>query len=433
MPKKKEVNFALLGLGKLGTGIYNLWKQKQQNILNETGWDLQLKKILIKNPKFKRPAGIDPNLLTTRLDDIIKDESIKIAIDAIGGIEPTFSIITKLIQNKINLVSANRALLAAKMHDIADLANEHKIHILVEPSLGGGVPIISAIQRDLVANKIKSLTGILSGTSNYILSEMTEKECSLQDVLRQKNLQQMSETLSIIDYEGSDAAQKVAILAASSFGIDMNYRHVFAEGISKISPDDIRYAKNFGFEFKLLAIIRENDQAFEIRVHPTLVPAGHPLTLVRGEYNAFFIDTDLLGNYMLYGKGVGIEATSSLVLRDVVALSNLVYNFKRKSNYVLNWQNKPVLSMDEIVSSYYIRYSCVNKPGVFGQITRILGDNGINITSAHAEVDKDTAPDIGIVHIFVDEARELDLKNALEKIQKLEIIHSDSKFFRIFS
>ncbi|MBN2426546.1 MAG: homoserine dehydrogenase [Calditrichaceae bacterium] len=433
MPKIKKINFALLGLGKLGTGIYELWQQKRDAIHKETGWDLHLKKILVKNIKFRRSSVIDKSLLTSRLDDILEDDSIKIAIDAIGGIEPTFSIIKKLINNKINIISANRTLLASKMHELIKLANTNKTYIMPEPSLGGGVPIISTLQRDLVANKIKSLTGILSGTSNYILSEMSDKKCSLKEVLQQRNLQKMSESLSIIDYEGSDAAQKVSILAASSFSVYVNYLHIHAEGISQITPIDIHHAEKFGYEFKLLAIIKEHEKLFEIRVHPSMVRKGHPLTLVRGEYNAFFMETDLLGNYMLYGKGVGIEATSSLVLRDIISLSNLIYNTKRRIDYSINSKNKPIMTMDDIKSSYYVRFTCEDKPGVIGQITSIFGDFNINISSAHAEIDEEFGPEnAGYVHIFIDHAREKDVMLALDKIQQLTIMQNKIKYFRIF-
>jgi len=431
MPRKKLINFALLGFGKLGKGFYDVWMKKREAIKEETGFDLKLKKILVKNTNFKRLAQVDQSLFTTDLNEIISDSSIIIAIDAIGGIEPTFSIIRKLISGKKNIVSANRALLAAKMHQLADQANENNIYIQVEPSLGGGVPIITAIQRDLVANKIKSMIGILSGTSNYILSEMSRKTASLKEILKIPEIQKMGETLSIIDYEGSDAAQKVAILAASSFGIDVNYLHVHAEGISDISTLDIRSAREFGYEFKLLAILKDHPESFEIRVHPTLVPLDHPLANIRGEYNAFYIDTDLIGTYMLYGKGVGIEPTSSLILRDVVAIAKHLYHSPQKYTYQLNWNEKPVLAMDDIQGGYYIRFPCQDKPGVIGEITMVLGKYNINIESAHAEVDKTDSTEIGYVHILLDHAVEKDIRKAITEISELNIIRDRIKYFRI--
>jgi homoserine dehydrogenase len=431
MPTKRVINIALLGLGKLGTGFSKIIKEKQEKIKEETGFELRLKKILIKNPHFKRDRSVDMSLLTTNVEDIISDKSIDIAIDAIGGIEPTFSIIRQLVQNKIHIVSANRTLLASKMHDLADLANLHKIYILPEPSLGGGIPIISAIQRDLIANKVHSVIGILSGTSNFILSEMSKSGFSLSEVLQSPQIQEIAESLSIIDYEGSDAAQKLSIIAAAAFGIDISYLHIHAEGISDITAEDIRHASELGFEIKLLAIMKDHPDKFEIHVHPTLVAKDHPLISVRGRYNAFLIETDLIGNYLLYGKGVGIEATSSVIIRDIVEIANLVYHSPRKGTYRLDWNEKDVMPIEEIRSSYYVRFPCHDKPGVIGSIATILGNFDINIGSAHAEVEKNSPEKSGFVHILIDDAVERDVINAINEISKLDLVRDEIKFFRI--
>ncbi|MGD9488370.1 MAG: homoserine dehydrogenase [Calditrichaceae bacterium] len=433
MSKKKEINFALLGFGKLGTGFFDIWMNKKDKIQEQTGFNLVLKKILIKNKHFKRPVkNLDKNLITTDLDDILNDPDIQIVIDVMGGIEPTFTIIKKIINSKKHVISANRALLASKMHELAELGNINKTYIFPEPSLGGGIPIISALQRDLIANRITSVTGILSGTSNFILSEMTEKQISLKEALQSQEIIKIGESLSIIDYDGSDAAQKVAILAAASFGVEVNFLSIFAEGISDITEFDIRCAEDFGYRFKLLAILRDHPDSFEIRVHPTLVPRDHPLNSVKGRYNAYYIMTDLLGDYMIYGKGVGIESTSSLLLRDIVEIGTRLYHRPTKVNYQLSWNNKPVLPIKEIQTSYYLRFPCVDKPGVIGQIANILGQYSINIGSAHAEVDKKANNDsFGFVHIFVDNSKEKDIHEALDKIRELDIIKDRIKLFRI--
>lgn len=431
MPRKKIVNIALLGLGKLGTGFLKVLMDKKQKIKEETGFELRLKKILIKNDHFKRPDFVDKKLLTTDVNDIINDKTIEIAIDAIGGIEPTFTIIKSLINSKIHIVSANRSLLASKMHELANLANQKKIYIFPEPSLGGGIPIINTLQRDLLANNIKSVVGILSGTSNFILSEMTKRGLSLKQTLKLPEIQNFGESISIIDYEGSDAAQKVAIIAAAAFGIDINFLHIHAEGLSEINDSDIRYAGELGYEIKLLAILRDHPDQFEIRVHPTLIPKDHPLTAVRSEYNAFLIETDLLGDYIIYGKGVGIEATSSLLIRDIVGLANLLYDAPRKDSYRLDWNDKPVMPMDEIISSYYIRFPCHDRPGVIGKITSVLGKFNINIGSAHAEVDMKSPMQMGFVHILVDHAKEKDVQQAMDEISHLDLMRDIIKYYRI--
>lgn len=432
MPKSKQINFALLGLGKLGKGFYQVYEQKKDRLKIETGFQLNLKKILIKNTHFKRPSNIDPSLITADIDEILNNPEITVVVDAMGGVEPIFGMLKKLIAKKKNIISVNRTLLAAKMHELVDLANKQNVLILPEPSLGGGVPIMSTLQQDLVANKIISMIGILSGTSNFILSEMTQNQISLKKALQSNDIQKMSESLSIIDYEGSDAAQKVAILAAASFGVSVDFLKIHAEGISDISVFDIACAKEFGFEFKLLALMQEHPDSFEIRVHPTLVPIDHPLTLIRGEYNAYFMQTDLMGEYMIYGRGVGVEATSSLILRDLIAVGKLTRSASsHKAAYRISWNNKPILPMSDISSAYYIRFPCVDQPGVMGQITTIMGESSINIASAHAEVRQKIDPDIGYVHILIDNAKESAILQAIKNVEKLNIIKGRVKFFRI--
>ena len=432
MPKSKQLNFALLGLGKLGTGFYKVYEQKKEQLKVETGIQLNLQKILVKNPQFKRPKNIDPGLITSDLNDIIGDTAIHAVIDVTGSIEPVFSMLKQIIARGIHIISANRTLLASKMHDIADFANINKIFILPEPSLGGGVPIISTLQQDLVANQVYSMVGILSGNSNFILSEMTRNQVSLKSVLKTHNVSKMAESISIVDYEGSDAAQKVSILAAGAFGIDINYLNIYASGISEVSVFDIQCADDFGYEIKLLAILKEHDESFEVHVHPTMVPKNHPLTLIRGDQNAYFMETDLTGEYVIYGRGVGVEASSSIILRDLVAVGNLLRaGATRKSAYSLNWNNKPVLPMEDILSAYYIRFPCLDQPGVVGKITTAMGKSGINLASAHAEINKKRSADTGYVTVLVDEAKESAIHSAIKQIEQLDIIKGRVKLFRI--
>ncbi len=431
MPTNQTIHFALLGLGKLGSGFYKVWQQRKDKFFEKSGYNINLKKILIKHPEFTRPSFIDKSLLTDNPMDIINDEQINIIIDTTGGIEPIFSVIRQMICSGKHLISANRMLLAAKMHEISNLANKHKIYIMPEPSLGGGIPIISTLQKDLISNKITSVIGIMSGTSNYILTHMSEKNISFEDVLKTKKIQKLGETLSFVDYEGSDAAQKISILAAAAFGIDINFLHLYAEGISKVTHVDIKYAAEFGYEIKLLAIIREHPGNFEVRVHPTLVPKHHPINAIKSEYNAYYIKTDLLGEYMILGKGVGIDATNSLIIRDLLGLAEKIVYSDFNIDFNPTWNLKPVLPIQELESSYYVRIPCSDKPGVIGKITSIFGRYNINISSAHADTAKDMPIHTGNVHIFMNNACEKNLHRAIKYISKLDLIINDIKFFRI--
>jgi len=431
MQGQKKLTFALLGFGKLGQGFYNVWLNRREQIKEQTGFELVLKHILVKNEHFKRPSDVDSKLFTTDLQKILKDKSVKVAIDVIGDIEPTFSIIKQIMERGINILSANRVLLATKMHDLSTLANENGVYFLTKPSLGGGIPVAAILKQDLVANKITELYGIVSGISNFILSEMTDKHLTLDDVLRSPEIPRMAESISIIDYEGFDAAMKVAILAGTAFGIDINYLRIYAEGISDITPHDIQWADQFGFEIKLLAILRDHEKNFEVRVHPTFIPKNHPMISVKGEYNAYYVKTDLLGEYMVYGLGIGTDPTSSLIIRDLVELGNLIFNNSKRQKFHFNWNNKPVLDINEIRTSYYVRFPCIDRPGVMGEVTTIIGNHNINITSAHAELDKDIDGSVGYVHIFLEDSQEKEVRQALKEIKTLQLVKGDIKLIRI--
>lgn len=431
MPKRKTISFALLGFGKLGSGFYKIWQEKKEKIHAQTGFNLVLKKILIKNPQFKRPGGIDKALFTTQLDDILNDKEIKIAIDAIGDIEPTFQIIKKIIQKKIHIISANRILLASKMHQLADLSNEYGIHFLTEPAIGGGIPVSVILQRDLLACKITQVYGIVSGISNFILNEMSEKNISLKQVLQYSHIKQIGESTSVIDYEGAHAAMKVSILAATAFGMDVNHLRIHSEGIKDISLEDIRWAQQFGYEIKILAILQDDENHFDIRVHPVLIPKNHPLVSVKGEYSAYYITTDLIGQFLIYGHGVGIAPASNLILRDLVDIGNRIYHNPRRPSYKFNWNNKTITQIEEIQSAYYLRFTCLDKPGVMGQLTTLVGSMNINIESAHAEQYSKDLVDYGIVHIFLTKTYEKRVLAALEKIKQLDLGIDKIKLLRI--
>lgn len=430
---EKTIHFALMGLGKLGLGFYKIYHDKRSDIKANSGYDLNLKKILVKNANFNRPTFVNKALITTDPQEIINDKDIMIVVDAVGGIEPLFSLIKKLIESKKHIISANRVLLASKLYELVNLSNQNNVYVYPEPAIGGGVPIISALKRDLVANKIKSLTAVLSGVSNYILSEMTKKSISLREALKLPEIQKMGETLSIVDYEGSDAAQKIAILAATAFGVRVNFLHIYAEGIADISLTDIQNAAEFGYEFKYLAILKECDNTVEIRIHPTLVSKNHPLSSVRDENTAYHIETDLLGAYMVYGKGVGVEAASSMILRDMIGVTSQMFTAEYSDRNKPVWNDKVVLEMENVSTSYYLSFPCIDKPGVMGQITATMGFYKVNIASAHAQAAKSHKDLYSYVHIFTDIAKEKDVMEAIKHIEKLQIIKDKIKFFRLLT
>ncbi len=432
MPKTGQINIALLGCGKLGQGIYKLWLHRKDKIREQTGIDLNIKIILVKHLYYDRDRSIPVSAITDDPQDILKDPSIKIVIDAIGGIEPTYGLIKQFLENGCHIVSANRALLASKLREILEIARRKKVHLQFDAALGGGIPIIHTLRRDLISSKILSVWGIASGTSNFILSEMHHSKKSVREILKSPELRQLSESQMLIDYEGADSAQKLALLAAMAFGVEVNYLKVYAEGLSDIKRMDIQYAEEFGYQIKQLALLRNRDDGLEMRVHPTLVPNEHPLNAVKYDYNAIYVLTDLVGQFMLYGKGAGIYPAASMVLRDLVDVATTI---KVSAKYMYEfplWNEKPVLPVSEIESKYYLRFQCEDMPGVMGALSTVLGKNNVNIESAHASIkSQGLTKKISFVHFFTALSKENQVQKSIEEIKKLKVIRGSIKLFRI--
>jgi len=432
MPKRRQINFALLGCGKLGHGIFEVWKNNRQKIIDQAGIDINLKHILVQHEQYKRHRMIPKELITSDIEKILNDDSVQVVVDAIGGIEPTYSLVKKFIENKCHIVSANRAMLSSKMREIFDLAKSKQVHLKFESAIAGGIPLVRSLRRDLIAAKITSMWGIVSGNSNYILTKMTKNACTLQEVLKASEIQELAESHMAIDYEGVDAAQKVALVSATVFGTEASDLQIYAEGINNLTPFDIECADRFGYEFKLLAIIKDRREGLELRVHPTLVPKNHPLTSVINDYIAFYIQTDIIGEFMVYGKGAGVYPAASVIIRELVEIANTI---KTSTKYMYDfplWNKKSVLNIDQIYSGYYLRIHCHDRPGVMGKIADILGDHLININSAYATVENNNSNETtAYVHIFISHALEKDVINATNKIKDLEVVKGNVKFFRI--
>jgi homoserine dehydrogenase len=432
MSKTRQLNIALLGCGKLGQAIYLLLKDRCKKIAEQTGIDLDIRHILVKHVQYKRNRAIPRDIFTDDVDKIIEDPSIKIVVDAMGGIEPTYGIIKRFLERSCHLVSANRSLLASKMREVFSLAQSKKVHLQYDAALGGGIPIIHTLRRDLIGVKIIGLWGIASGSSNFILSEMNRSKKSVREILKMPELQKLSESHMLIDYEGSDAAQKLALLAATAFGVEVNFLHIYAEGISNLKTIDIQCAEEFGYQIKLLAILKDRENGLELRVHPTLVPITHPLNSVQDDYNALYIQTDIVGEFMLYGKGAGVYPAANMVIRDLVDVATTIRTSAKYMYEFPLWREKAVLPIEKIQSGYYLRFPCLDIPGVMGKIATVLGENNINIESAHASV-KEWKKDekTSYVHIFTEIAPEYAVQKSIKQIKKFNVIRGETTFFRI--
>jgi homoserine dehydrogenase len=365
---------------------------------------------------------------------VVNDPDVDIVVELIGGYDPAKRFILKAIENGKQVVTANKALLAAHGDEIFSSASKNGVEVGFEASVGGGIPLIRSIKEGLVANRMKMLFGILNGTANYILSKMSDEGSPFGEVLKEAQALGYAEADPTFDVEGIDAAHKLTILLAIAYGVPIDFEAVYTEGISKITPLDIKFMKEFGYRIKLLAISKDDGEAIEARVHPTLIPADSMLANVGEAYNALYIKGDAVGNVMLYGPGAGMMPTGSAVVSDLVDVARNLLNGAIGRVPSLGYQPaslgaRRIRSIEELDAQYYFRFSVEDRPGVLSKISGILGNHQISIKSVHQK-GRDLVGAVPIVMI-THEAKEAAVKVALSEIDRLDVVKEKTVLIRI--
>jgi homoserine dehydrogenase len=427
------VNIGLIGAGTVGCGVIKVLNENIDIIEKRTGVRLQIKKIADIDPDRKRPVEIPKVLFTTNAWEVIEDSSIPIVVELVGGTTVAKDFILGAIKNGKHVVTANKALLAHHGKEIFSAASRKGVDIGFEASVGGGIPIIRVIREGYVANRILSIYGIINGTSNYILSKMTEEGKEFNEVLRQAQNEGYAEADPSFDIDGVDAAHKLSILIMLSFGISLDLKKIHVEGIRGITPLDISFADEFGYKIKLLAIAKARENGIEARVHSTLVQKGTPLADVSGAFNAVYITGDAVGPTMLYGMGAGMMPTASAVVSDIVQVAkniNLGNSYSSLPRLYEEGNLNSLIPMSEITTKYYLRFQVEDRPGVLAQIAGSLGRNNISIESVIQKGRQLEGGDVPVV-IMTHEAREKDLLSALGEIDNFPVVKAKSVFIRI--
>jgi len=431
----KEIKVGLIGFGTVGSGVVGILQKNSGLIEKRMGAKLVLKRIADIDLETDRGVKLKPGVLTRRAEDVIQDPEIDIVMELIGGIEPAKTFILKAIRNKKHVVTANKALLALHGEEIFREAHRFGVDVNFEASVGGGIPLIRSIKEGLVANRIHSIFGILNGTSNYILSKMTDEGRDFKEVLKEAQEKGYAEADPTYDIEGIDAAHKLAILVRLAFGTSLRFHEIFIGGISEITPLDIQFGREFGYRIKLLAIAKMEKGKIEARVHPTMIPEGHLLSTVEGVFNAIYIKGDAVGPALFYGQGAGQMPTGSAVVSDLVELGrNLLVQAKGHRVPSLSYQEfaiekKPLKKIEEVVMPYYMRFSVLDRPGVLSKISGILGKNDISIVSViqKGRRVKGSVPVVMMTH----EAQEKNVRDALKEINRLGVILGKTMFIRV--
>ncbi len=430
----RTMQLGLVGFGTVGTGVARLLIDNAAIIQSRTGAKLGLKSIADIDIETDRGIALPDGLLTTDVEAVINDPDIDIVIEMIGGETIAKEIMLRAIAKGKHIVTANKALLAKHGNQLFRAAADHGVEIAFEASVGGCMPVIKTIRESMVANHIQSMVGILNGTCNYILSNITDAGSTFQAALAEAQANGCAEADPTLDIEGYDTAHKLAIITALAYGMEINFDDIYIEGITGITPMDIEYARQFGYKIKLLAIGKRNANAVEARVHPTMIPVDNILSSVNGTLNALTITGDATGDTLLYGHGAGMLPTASAVISDIVDISRNLLSGAGSRVPMLSYpfdriQPLPIMPIDDITTHYYIRFSALDRPGVLSIISGILGKFNISIQSVHQKGRRSngSVPIVMLTH----RAREKHIKHAVDQIVQQDVITAAPMLIRI--
>ena len=426
----KAVGIGLLGLGTVGGGVAQVLTTKADSLAGQAGLSLILRKVLVRDVNKRRSVGLSPTLLTSRPEEVLSHPEVDVVIELIGGEHPATEYITQAIASGKHVVTANKEVMAKHGYELLSLAGKHSTDLRYEASVGSGIPLISTFQRDLVANKISTIRAILNGTTNYILTRMAREASDFAATLEQAQELGYAEADAVNDIEGIDAAYKLVILSNLAFKAKFAPEDVYCEGISNIAARDFLYAREFGYAIKLLAIARRDDDNVEMRVHPVFVPQDSQLAKVDGVYNAVEVESDLAGRLVFYGEGAGALRASSAVMADVLTTArNICLGVNNVPDLRVN-QRVNIKSMSELKTRYYLRLNAPDRPGVLSQISRVLGDNSISISSV-IQRESDPVAQTATIVIMTYPAEEKGMQKALKELKQLSEVSEVANFVRV--
>ena len=426
---KKVINAALLGLGTVGTGVYKVLRQQRDEMGQKIGAVVEIKKILVRNLKKAAAKIDDPSVLTNNWKEIVEDDSIDLVIEVMGGIEPARTWILEAFQAGKHVVTANKDLVASYGSELLDSAAEYRRDFLFEASVAGGIPIIRPLKQCLAGNHISEVMGIVNGTTNFILTRMTQEGMEFAEALALATKLGYAEADPTADIQGLDAGRKMAIMASIAFNSRVTFQDVSTEGITQISSKDIRYAKELGCVIKLLGVARNTDTGIEVRVHPMLIPDTHPLATVNDSFNAVFVHGDAVDDAMFYGRGAGELPTASAIVGDVF---DIVRNILADATGRIGctcYKQLPIKDPDDMESRFFLRLHVDDRPGVLASIASVLGNNNVSIAQV---IQKQKDGDLAEIVVVTAGVREGDFNDAMLIIEGMNAVHKVSSVIRVY-
>ncbi|MGQ9456181.1 MAG: homoserine dehydrogenase [Armatimonadota bacterium] len=425
---KSTINIGIIGFGTVGSGTVKLLIENEDSIARKVGSKLAIKKIADLDITRSRPVSVNPQLLTTNADNVIDDPEIDIVVELIGGIKPAGDYIRRALRSGKHVVTANKELIAKEGASLFPLAAQLKRDLMLEASVGGGIPIIRPLKTCLAGNEILEVKGIVNGTTNYILTQMKDESISFEEALYQAQQRGYAESDPSSDIEGHDAAYKIAILASIAFTSRADVNQVYREGITAISADDLRYADALGFAVKLLAIAKRVGNGMSVRVHPAFVPKLHPLAHVNGVYNAIFVRGSSVGEVMFYGRGAGSDAAGSAVVGDIIDIARNINHGSTGRVPCTCFEEKQMLGMDNISCRNYVRIIAEDKPRVLAAIATEFANYDVSIQSVlQRMLPGSRAEIVWLTH----ETPEPCMNSALESIGRLPVVERIGNRIRV--
>ena len=434
----RTISVGLLGLGNVGSGVVKLLADNAEAIRQRLGGSaVAIRRVAVREADKPRLVDVAPSLITTDVNAILSDPEIEIVVELVGGEEPARSYLLEAIARGKHVVTANKALLAAHGEEIFAAAEARGVDVYYEASVGGGVPIIRALREGLASDRVDELVAIVNGTSNFLLTTMTEEGRALEPILKEAQDKGYAEADPSLDVDGWDAAHKLCVLVPLCFGTRIRVEQVLVEGLRGIEPIDFRYAERFGYVIKPLVIAKDHGDSVEARVHPTLIPRRFMLASVNGVYNAVYVSSYALGNSMYYGRGAGMMPTAVAVVSDVIEVSrNLLSSSSggtplRASRRRGDMRERRIRDPGELQSRYYLRFGVVDKPGVLAQLAGMLGEHDISISEVVQEGQRQEGKPVTVV-VTTHRALEKNVQGALGIINRLPTVKEPTRLLRIF-
>ncbi len=427
--EKKVVKVGLLGFGTVGTGVVRIVQGHQEDLQKQTGLGIEVHKILVKDKEKSRSITGMQELITENVEDVINDPEVDVIVEVIGGIHPTKEYILAALEQGKHVVTANKDLMALHGAEILQKAQEKGCDVFYEASVAGGIPILRALVEGFSSDRITKMMGIVNGTTNYILTKMSQEGADYAEVLKEAQALGYAESDPTADVEGFDAARKMAILATLGFRLPLNLDEVDVKGISSVSKEDIAYGKKLGYTIKLLGMARHDNDEVEVSVQPTMVPKDHPLASVNGVFNAVYVHGEAVGETMFYGPGAGELPTATAVVSDLVTV---VKNMKLGVNgrgMVAPYKEKKLKGNDKKLSKYFLRLIVADKRGVLAQITQLLAEKNISLDQVLQQPYNggSQAEIIMVTHT----AAKADMDDCILYLKDMDVINEVKSFYRV--